>query len=79
MIEIRNLVKKYGSLKVVDSVSTEIKKGKITSIIGPNGAGKSTLLSIISRLLTKDDGDIIIDGKNIEQWDSTELAKRSPF
>lgn len=76
MIEIRNLVKKYGSLKVVDSVSTEIKKGKITSIIGPNGAGKSTLLSIISRLLTKDDGDIIIDGKNIEQWDSTELAKK---
>lgn len=76
MIEIRNLVKKYGSLKVVDSVSTEIKKGKITSIIGPNGAGKSTLLSIISRLLNKDDGNIIIDGKDLEQWDSTELAKK---
>lgn len=76
MIEIRNVVKKYGDLKVVDCVSTEIKKGKITSIIGPNGAGKSTLLSIISRLLDKDDGDILIDGKDLEQWNSTELAKK---
>ena len=76
MIEIKNIVKKYGNFKVIDSVSTEIKKGKITSIIGPNGAGKSTLLSIISRLSAKNDGDILIDGKKLEQWNNTELAKK---
>ena len=76
MIEIKNIVKKYGNFKVIDSVSAEIKKGKITSIIGPNGAGKSTLLSIISRLSAKNDGDILIDGKKLEQWNNTELAKK---
>ena len=76
MIEIRKVVKKYGNTRVVDSVSAQIKKGKITSIIGPNGAGKSTLLSMISRLTTKEGGEIFIEGKEIEKWDSSELARK---
>lgn len=76
MIEIKNVVKKYGNLKVVDNVSAKIKKGKITSIIGPNGAGKSTLLSMVSRLITKEGGEILVEGKEIEKWDNTELAKK---
>lgn len=46
MIEVRNLTKTYGNKRVVNNVSLEISKGKITTFIGPNGAGKSTLLSI---------------------------------
>jgi iron complex transport system ATP-binding protein len=57
-------------------VSTKIRKGMITSFIGPNGAGKSTLLSIISRLTSKNNGEVIIDGKELEKWDSSELAKK---
>lgn len=76
MIEIRNVSKKYGNTLVVDNVSTEIQKGKITSFIGPNGAGKSTLLSMVSRLTTKDQGEILIEGKEIEKWDSKDLAKK---
>jgi len=76
MIEVNNVVKIYGSNKVVDNVSLKIQKGKITSFIGPNGAGKSTLLSIISRLISKDQGDIFIDGKEISQWDNKDLAKK---
>ena len=65
MIEIRNVVKKYGDLTVVDQVSIEIQKRAITSFIGPNGAGKSTLMSIMSRLIEKDGGEVIIDGKEL--------------
>ncbi|MBU5484668.1 ABC transporter ATP-binding protein [Clostridium sp. MSJ-11] len=76
MIEIKNVVKKYGDKNVVDNISMKILDGKITSFIGPNGAGKSTLLSMISRLLKKDNGEIFIDGKEISAWDNDELAKR---
>ena len=51
MIEVRNLTKKYGDKTVVDNVSLNIEKGKITSFIGPNGAGKSTVLSMIARIM----------------------------
>ena len=62
MIELRNVSKQYDGLTVVDNVSLTIEKGKITSFIGPNGAGKSTLLSIMSRLLKRDGGEVLIDG-----------------
>ena len=54
MIEVKNISKKYGSKAVVNNVSFQIKRGKITSFIGPNGAGKSTVLGMMSRLLKKD-------------------------
>jgi iron complex transport system ATP-binding protein len=76
VIEVRNVTKKYGDKAVVDHVSLTIAKGGITSFIGPNGAGKSTLLSMISRLLTRDGGDILIDGQEIGKTKSQELAKK---
>jgi iron complex transport system ATP-binding protein len=76
MIEVRKIVKKYGNKSVVDEVSLKIEKGKVTSFIGPNGAGKSTLLSIISRLMKKDEGEVFIEGREISQWKSDELAKK---
>ena len=76
MVEVRNVSKQYGSKYVVENVSVKITKGKITSFIGPNGAGKSTLLSMISRLLTKDQGEIFLEGQEISQCKSNELAKK---
>ncbi len=76
MIEVKNITKIYGNKKVVEDVSLKIHEGKITSFIGPNGAGKSTLLSIISRLIKRDSGEVLIDGKEILQWDNKELAKK---
>ncbi|KWW20766.1 iron ABC transporter ATP-binding protein [Peribacillus simplex] len=76
MVEVRNLFKKYHNKTVVEDVSLEIKKGKITSFIGPNGAGKSTVLSMISRLITRDSGEVLIDGKDMGTFTSKELAKK---
>ena len=75
MIEVKNISKKYGSKAVVNDVSFQIKRGKITSFIGPNGAGKSTVLGMMSRLLKRDSGEVFIDGKELSQWKTNELAK----
>ncbi|WP_088105734.1 ABC transporter ATP-binding protein [Halalkalibacter urbisdiaboli] len=76
MVEVLKLTKKYGEKKVVEDVSMKIAKGKITSLIGPNGAGKSTVLSMVSRLIDKDSGDILIDGLDITEAKSNALAKK---
>lgn len=76
MVTIKNVFKSYNEKKVIEDVSLHIEKGKITSFIGPNGAGKSTLISMISRLITRDNGDITIDGKDILKSKNNELAKK---
>jgi iron complex transport system ATP-binding protein len=76
MVEVTNVSKTYGEKTVLEKTSVVIPKGKITSFIGPNGAGKSTLLSIMSRLIKAESGSISIEGKNIENIDSTDLAKK---
>lgn len=75
-MNVQNLIKKYDGKAVVDSVSFEIPKGKITSLIGPNGAGKSTVMGMISRLIAKDEGLIHFEDKDLSKWKSKELAKR---
>lgn len=76
MVKIKEVAKKYGQTTVVDHVSMTIPKGKITSFIGPNGAGKSTLLSMVSRLIAKDHGEVLIDGEEVSQANNKELAKK---
>ena len=76
MIEVTNITKSYGTKNVIDNVSVSIQKGKITSFIGPNGAGKSTLLSMISRLIDKDTGEVIVEGQNNSGIKSNDLARK---
>lgn len=61
MIEIKNLVKTFGSVRAVDDLSITVNSG-INGLIGENGAGKSTLLRLISDVYQPDSGEIIIDG-----------------
>lgn len=79
MIEAKNIVKQYGEEFVVNDVSVAIPQGKITSLIGSNGAGKSTLLSIMSRLLSANKGEVIIDGRAISAYKPDELSKKLGF
>lgn len=68
--------KYFGQKEVVKEVDLEISKGKFTAFIGPNGAGKSTLLSMMSRLIEKDTGDILLEGHEVKYWKQGELAKK---
>lgn len=67
MLVIENLVKKYGGLTAVDSLSLEIEKGQVYGFVGPNGAGKTTAMKITAGLLRPTSGKVLIDGINIKQ------------
>lgn len=65
MLELKNVSKSYGSLKVTDDLSLELKQGEALGILGPNGAGKSTLFNLITGSALADTGDIRFRGDNI--------------
>ena len=65
MINIENLSKNFGNLKVLKNISTTINKGEIISIIGPSGSGKSTFLRCINKLEEPTEGHIYIDSMDL--------------
>ncbi len=66
MIEIKHLYKSYGKQLVLDDINLSIQKGVITGLLGPNGAGKTTLVSILIGIMARDQGEIVIDGLNLD-------------
>ena len=65
MINVENLSKNFGDLKVLKNISTTINKGEVISIIGPSGSGKSTFLRCINKLEEPTEGHIYIDGMDL--------------
>jgi sulfate transport system ATP-binding protein len=63
-IEIRNLVKRYGSLAVCDNLSLDVPAGELVALLGPSGSGKTTLLRIIAGLEMPDAGSVLFHGKD---------------
>lgn len=74
-IEVKNLKFSYRESLVLKGLSFNIKKGEFVSIIGPNGSGKSTLLKTLNNLYKPNSGDILIEGKNVEDYSKRDLAK----
>ncbi|MDD6333691.1 MAG: ABC transporter ATP-binding protein [Clostridia bacterium] len=62
-VELRNINKTYGKFKASNDINLEIEKGKLIALLGPSGSGKTTILRMIAGLETADSGDIVIDGK----------------
>ncbi len=65
MLKVENLYKNFGSVKAVEGISFEVKKGQVFGLLGPNGAGKSTTISIISTLIKPTNGDVLFEGTSI--------------
>ena len=65
MINVENLSKNFGDLKVLKNISTTVNKGEVISIIGPSGSGKSTFLRCINKLEEPTEGHIYIDGMDL--------------
>lgn len=66
MISIKNIEKKYGSVKRLDCVSLDVREGEIFGLLGENGAGKSTLISILATVLKPSAGSVTINGIDIK-------------
>ncbi|HMO32271.1 MAG TPA: ABC transporter ATP-binding protein [Lacibacter sp.] len=66
IIEVRELVKKYGSFTAVNGLSFDVYEGEIFGLLGPNGAGKSTTLEIIETLREKTSGRVMVNGMDLD-------------
>ena len=74
MLRAERIVKSYGKLTVLKSISLEIQKGKIVSIVGASGAGKSTLLHILGTLDKPDEGRVWLDDVELSRLKGKDLA-----
>jgi len=74
VIEVKNLVKRYGNHNAVDHLSFTVEDGQIFGFLGPNGAGKSTAMNIMTGYLAATEGDVVIEGHNV--LEEPEAAKK---
>ena len=65
LLEIKNVIVRFGGIVALDGVTFDIPEGKIVGLIGPNGAGKTTLFNCLSRLYTPNSGDVLFKGQSI--------------
>ena len=75
MIQVRNIEKSFGTLKVLKGIDLEVKKSEVVSIMGASGAGKSTLLQILGTLSTPDSGELLIDGTDVLKLGEKAMAE----
>ncbi len=71
-VELKNINKSFGSFKASDDVSFGIEKGKLIGLLGPSGSGKTTILRMIAGLENPDSGEIVIDGKVVNNIPASE-------
>jgi multidrug/hemolysin transport system ATP-binding protein len=69
IIEVRNLHKKYGAIEAVKGIDFYVEKGQLFAFLGPNGAGKTTTINIVCTLLSKDQGEVFVDGHQLDKED----------
>lgn len=74
-LQVKDLSKSFAGLKAVDDVSLDLHTGEILGLIGPNGSGKTTLINIMTGLLAKSGGTVIIDGLDVSAYPAYRVAR----
>jgi branched-chain amino acid transport system ATP-binding protein len=74
-LQLKNLTKNYGALRVTDDVTLDVEAGELHAIIGPNGAGKTTLIHQISGLARPDSGRVLFHGRDVTELTMPERAR----
>ena len=78
LLELRNVTKFYGDLRVLDGVSFQLRAGETKIILGGSGSGKSTMLKLLMGLERPDDGTVMIEGQDITRMDERALGRIRP-
>jgi ABC-2 type transport system ATP-binding protein len=64
-VVVKNLTKRYGSQKAIDSINFKVNQGEVLGFLGPNGAGKSTTMKIITSYMSPSEGDVVVGGYSV--------------
>jgi len=75
IIEFKNIAKRYKKNTIIENFNLKIEDGKLVVLIGASGSGKTTLLKMINKLIPMSEGQILIDGKDINEIDPIELRR----
>ena len=78
-LKVENLSFSYFDKQVLDNISFQIKKGEFVCVLGKNGAGKSTLFKLLLGFLKRDEGDIFIEDKSLDEFNRKELAREIAY
>src|SRR3954467_7178967 len=79
MIEVENLVKEFGGLRVLKGLSFRVERGEALFVLGPSGAGKSTLLRCLNGLVLPTGGRVAVDGIAVSRGRLAEIRRRVGF
>ncbi len=77
-VEVKNVVKKYGSQRALDDVSFDIAEGQVLGFLGPNGAGKTTMMRIITGIIPADEGSVSVNGVDVME-DSIRVREKTGY
>jgi ABC-type branched-subunit amino acid transport system ATPase component len=75
ILEVRDVVRRFGGIHAVDGASFAVDAGSITSLIGPNGAGKSTLFNVVSGFVRAERGEVAFEGSRIDRLAPHRIAR----
>ena len=75
LLEMRNITKEFPGVKALDGVSLTVRPGTVHALMGENGAGKSTLMKCLFGIYAKDEGTIVLDGKEVDFKNSKEALE----
>jgi branched-chain amino acid transport system ATP-binding protein len=76
LLELRDVTKDFGGLRVVDDLKLHVDEGEIVSVIGPNGAGKTTVFNLITGIFHPDSGEIVFEGQQISGLAPHKITQR---
>ncbi|HWH54465.1 MAG TPA: ABC transporter ATP-binding protein [Gaiellaceae bacterium] len=76
LLELRDVTKDFGGLRVVDHLNLHVAEGEIVSVIGPNGAGKTTVFNLVTGIFRPDSGDIVFEGQKISGLPPHTITRR---
>ena len=76
-ISIQKVSRRFGSFQALDDVTLDVPSGSLTALLGPSGSGKTTCLSLLAGLEKPDEGEILLDGENIQNIGGRKLRQNS--
>jgi len=76
MLRANGVSKRYGAVEALVAVSLSVERGECVALVGESGSGKTTLLRCFNRMVVPDNGEVIVEGRNVESVDPVQLRRR---